>query len=282
MRISRQPSRQTRLMQALFGTALLLALPAAAHAQYGAPELNDSVPAENYHIEASGRFWNPDVFGQISSEQFGIIGTTIDFVNDLGFEKTRFREFGLVLRPTRKFKFRIQHTPVGYTAETTLKRSIVFNGQTYPVALPVQSEFDWNVWRFGMQYDAYYRPRGYVGFFVEARYTEMFAQLRSPLQSQPEFRREKAPLPAIGIVGRAYPVPELAINFEMSTFQVPKDTIPNVEANYYDWDINGTFNATRFLGVQVGWRRLTNYLSIKKDIGDTKFQGMYVGGALRY
>jgi hypothetical protein len=281
MRISRQPSRAARLLTGVFGAALLLALPAAAHAQYGAPELSSSTIGENYHIEAAGSLWTPDVFGQISSEQFGIIGSKVDFVDDLGFEKTRFKDFRLVLRPSKKTKFRIQHTPVSYMAETSLKREFVFNGQTYPVALPLQSQFDWNVWRLGIEYDAFYRPRGYVGFLIEARYTEMYAELRSPVRPT-EFRREKAPLPAIGIVGRAYPLPALAINFEMSTFNVPKDTIPNIEANYYDWDINGTFNVSRYLGVEVGWRRMTNYLSIKKDVGDTKFQGMYFGGALRY
>lgn len=281
MRISSQPPRLGRLTGGFLAAAILVALPDAARAQYGAPELGSSTIGENYHIEVSGRLWKPDVFGQISSQQFGIVGTKIDFIDDLGFEKTRFKDLRIVLRPTKKFKFRIQHTPVVYTAETTLKREIIFNGQNYPIAVPIQSEFNWNVWRFGMEYDAFYRPRGYVGFFIEARATEMIAELRSPLH-QPEFRRERAPLPAIGIVGRAYPLPALAINFEMSTFKVPANTLPNIEANYYDWDINGTFNVNRFAGVHVGWRRMTNYLSIKSDIGDTKFQGMYFGGTLRY
>jgi hypothetical protein len=281
MRISRQSSWPARLTHGILGAALLLALPATARAQYGAPELSSNTIGENYHVELSGRLWNSDVFGVISSEQFGQIGSQIDFVQDLGYEKTRFKEFGIVLRPSKKSKFRIQHTPVVFKAETTLKRAIVFNGQNYPLALPLQSEFDWNVWRFGYEYDAFYRSRGYVGVLVEARYTQMNAELRSPLY-QPEFTRQKAPLPAIGIVGRAYPLPALAINFEMSTFRLPKESVPNIEANYYDWDINGTFNASRYVGVTVGWRRMTNYLSIKKDVGDTKFQGMYFGAAVRY
>jgi hypothetical protein len=280
MRISLDPSRGSRLAGTIMAAAILLALPAAARAQYGAPELNSSAIGEKYHVEVTGTLWKPDVYGQISSEEFGIIGTKIDFVDDLGFEKTRFKDFRLVLRPSKKSKFRLQHTPVVYKAETSLKRDVIFNGQKFPLALPVQTEFDWNVWRFGYEYDAFYRPRGFVGFFLEARYTEMVAELRSPLLT--EFRRDKAPLPAVGIVGRGYVLPALAINFEMSMFRVPADSIPHVEANYYDWDLNGTFNVSQYAGVQVGWRRMTNYLVYKKDVGDTKFQGLYFGGALRY
>lgn len=281
MRFSLLPSSARRLADLLLVGAVLMALPRAASAQYGAPELDSSAIGEQYHVEVSGSLWKPDVYGVISSEQFGIIGSQISFVDDLGFEKTRFKAFKLVLRPSKKSKFRIERIPVVYQAETNLKRSIVFNGQAYPLALPLQSEFDWKVWRFGYEYDAFYRSRGFVGFFVEARYTEMIAELRSPLYA-PEYRRDRAPLPAIGVVARGYPLPALAINFEMSTFNVPKDTIPDVEANYYDWDINGTFNLSRYAGVQIGWRRMTNFLSVENDIGDTKFQGLYFGGTLRY
>ena len=45
---------------------------------------------------------------------------------------------------------------------------------------------------------------------------------------------------------------------------------------------DGTVNLTRNLGMQVGWRRLTTYLNIERDIGDLKFQGMWFGAAVRY
>jgi len=260
--------------------ALVVAVPAAAHAQYGAPELSSSAVGEKYHVEVSGTLWNPNVFGQIASEQFGLIGSRVDFAGDLGFEKTRFKDLRVVLRPSRKTKFRMQYTPVTYQAETSLKREIIFNGQKFPLSLPLNSQFDWKVFRLGLEYDVVYRSRGYVGFFLEGRYTEMTASLASPLVS--EFTSVKAPLPAIGLVGRAYPLPELAINFEVSMFQVPEGILPDVEANYYDWDINGTINVTNNVGLQVGWRRMTTFLRVDRDLGDTKFQGLWFGGALRY
>lgn len=281
MRISSQPSpgrRGPRLVAGL--AAVVLSMPAMAAAQYGAPELGAAVPAEQYHVEVSGTLWNPDLSGIISSQRLGVLGSNVDFVDDLGFEQTRFKDVRIVLRPSRKSRFRIQYTPIQYQAETSLKRNIIFNGATFPVNLPVQSEFDWKVWRFGYEYDVFYHERGFVGVLLEGRYTQMTAELASPLIT--EITKVRAPLPAIGVVGRAYPIPEVAINFEMSMFRVPEEAIPDVEANYYDWDIHGTINLHPKVGLQVGWRRMTNFLVIDNDSADVKFQGLWFGGALRY
>jgi hypothetical protein len=256
---------------ALAGLAVLaLLVPAVARAQYARPETRSSAVGENYHVEIAGTLWNPDVAGTISSEQFGLIGSQIDFVDDLAYQKTRFKDLRIVLRPTRKAKFRIEYTPIEYTAETTLKRDIVFNGQ----------KFDWKVWRFGYEYDVLYRSRGFVGVLLEGRYTQMNAELNSPITD--EFTTAKAPLPSVGIVARGYVLPEVALNFELSGFKVPATWVEGYEANYYDWNISGTVNVTNNFGLQAGWRRVTTFLSIKKDLGDVKFQGLWFGAALRY
>jgi hypothetical protein len=284
MRLSTQPSsRRSSALLALVMTTLLV--PATAQAQYGAPGLSSSAIGENYHIEISGTIWNPDLFGLISSEQFGQVGTKIDFITDLGYAKTRFRDMRLVLRPSRKSKFRIQYTPVVYEAETSFKRNIVFNGISFPLSIPIESTFGWKVWRFGYEYDVVYASRGYVGLLFEARYTQLDARLKtnSPVFSPAidEFSTLKAPLPALGIVGRAYPHRQVAINFEVSGFKLP-DFDPKYQANYFDWDVNGTVNLTNNVGVQVGWRKLTNYLAIENDFGDLQFKGPWFGATLRY
>jgi hypothetical protein len=120
---------------------------------------------------------------------------------------------------------------------------------------------------------------------IEARYTQLDAQIatKSPLVSPAlnEFSKLKAPLPALGIVGRAYPLQQVALNFEVSGFKLPNFD-PKYKANYFDWDINGTVNVTNNFGVQVGWRKMTNFLAIEQDFADVQFQGMWFGAAVRY
>lgn len=260
--------------------ALLGLLPSTAAAQYRPPDLGGNpVLGEKYHVEVSGSIWNPALFGVISSEQFGIPGTQIDFTDDLGYKKTRFRDFRIVLRPSQKSRFRIQNTPITYTAETLLNRNLVFNGITFPVSVPLQSTFGWKVWRLGYEYDFLYKERGFVGILFEARYTDFSAELRSALGN--EFTAVKGPLPAIGGVGRVYILPEVALNFELSGFQVPRID-PQYSGSYFDWDIHGTFNVNRYVGLQVGWRRVSTLITVEKDMGNLKFQGLWFGGALRY
>jgi hypothetical protein len=74
--------------------AIVLLVPAAASAQFAPPQDNrrTHVLGEQYHVEVSGNFWNPALFGVISSEQFGQPGSDIDFDTDFGFERTRFKD----------------------------------------------------------------------------------------------------------------------------------------------------------------------------------------------
>jgi len=266
------------LVAGLLGLAAVLPRPALAQIDRPMPPPQPAL-GENYHVELGGTLWNPELAGIISSEQFQIIGSDIDFVDDLGYEKTRFRDLRIVLRPGRKHRFRIQYTPVQYTADTVFSRTIVFNGIAFPVSVPVTSQFDWKVLRIGYEYDFLYLDRGFLGALFEVRYTQLEANLATI--GIDEFASAKAPLPALGLVGRAYVLPEVAINFEVSGFRIP-DIDPKYDADYFDWDIHGTVNLTNNLGVQVGWRRMTTYLNIENDIGDLKFQGMWFGAAVRY
>jgi hypothetical protein len=273
-------TRLSRCLGITLGVAALVsAVPASARAQ---DRLGGGVaPAigENYHFEIAGTLWNPSLAGIVSSDQFGIIGSNIDFVKDLGFQKTRFGDLRIVLRPGKKHRFRIQYTPVEYTSDTTFTRDIVFNGIRFPVSVPVSAQFGWKVWRFGYEYDAFYAKRGFVGVLLEARYTQLSATLTSTLAD--EYTIAKAPLPAIGVVGRAYVLSDVAIDVEFSGFKIPT-IAKKYEANYADWDIHGTVNLTNNVGLQVGWRRSRTHLGIDQDRGDLKFQGMWFGAAVRY
>lgn len=272
-------ARKFRYLLGSAGLVAALVLPASALAQGNDNRPSTRAIGEEYHVELSGGFWRPSVSGIFSSEQFGITGTDIDFVNDLGFKTTRFGDVRLVLRPSKKSRFRFQYTPVSYSAESFLPREVIFNGIKYPVNLPVQSSFDWKVYRAGYEFDFFYHDRGFIGFLIEARYTEMAASLKSPLNDEASSAR--APLPAFGLVGRGYPIKNVSITAEVSGFKLP-NIDEDYDANYVDIDIYGTVNFTHHFGVQAGWRRMHTFLKVEQDKGDFTFQGIWFGGALRF
>jgi hypothetical protein len=254
-----------------------IAASGTAYAQYGARPVSNLAMGEDYHVEGAMTFWRTDPAIQIASESLGIPGSTIDAVEDLGFESQTFRDFKIVLRPTKRFKFRLGYTPVRYDVESTLERTIIFNGQRYDVGLPVNSDLKWNAWRFGLEYDFLYRDRWFVGFIVEAKYTDINLELTSPIAA--EFTHVKVPVPTIGGIGRGYIANNVSITGELTGLSL---TIDEDEGSYFDFDIYGTVNFTNNVGAQVGFRRITVDYVVDTDIGDLKLGGLYFGGVARF
>jgi len=77
-------------------------LPSAAHAQKPASADRDQrTIGERYHVEASGTLWNPALAGTIASDSLSLVGSSVDFSKDLGFNRSRIQDFNFVLRPAR-------------------------------------------------------------------------------------------------------------------------------------------------------------------------------------
>jgi hypothetical protein len=270
----------------MYASVLAIVVTAApARAQFGSqfkPQpMNEPASGERYHIEGSVGWWWPSADINISSSQFNIAGTTIDFRNDLGLTDQRFPELSLVLRPAKSHKLRFQYIPIDYAQSGLPQRTIIFNGQRFDVALPVNSEVKWNAYRFGYEFDFLTRNNWFAGFIVEAKYTDLEASLASPLEGSPEFVHVQAPIPAIGGIGRYYIVPGVSITGELTAFKLP--TVQDKYAGHFaDVDIYGTVNWTNNIGTQIGYRSMDVGLLVKRDSGAMTLKGLYVAVVARY
>ena len=267
----------------LFGLVALgvVAGAADAHAQYRRPPAA-GVPGENYHIEFSYGWWDADPSLIVNSESLDILGSDVDLIEDLGIEQHKLGKFDLVLRPAKKHRFRFQRLPVHYEADHVVTRSFVFNGQSYTVGLPVQTTANFDTYRFGYEYDFIYKSKGFLGALIDMKYTNVNVELASPIGT--EFTKAAAPIPTVGFVARAYPIPSLAITGEMSFFRVP-DTLGEQiggDGTYTDFDLNATYNFNRFTGTQFGYRRINLAYDVERDRGTLKFSGLYITAVIRY
>jgi hypothetical protein len=263
----------------VFCLAFGLMAAARADAQYGAPRSNLAT-GENYRVELAGSLWSatPDIV--ITSEELGIPGTAIDFVDDLGIERSTFKQLKVVLRPGTKHKFRFEYTPIKYeTEDSVLTRNIIFNGISFPVSLRVDSELKWRAYRFGYEWDFFYKDRGFVGLLLEAKYTDVEATLINVLDT--EFVRARAPIPAIGVIGRGYVAPNISITSEFSFFKLPEFD-EDYGGKYYDFDLYGTVNFSDHVGAQAGFRSFTVFYKVEDDEGDMLLKGLYFGGVVRF
>ena len=275
---------RTRVALSLFCLTLLTAVP--AQAQYGASGSSDRATGENYHFEIGGYFWGPSPTLVIRSENLtqARLGSTIDLVREFGMETQRFGQIKAVLRPAKKHKFRFEYTPIEYDRpETSISRDIVFNGQIYRLTLPVSANLTWRAYRFAYEWDIVYRERGYFGIILEAKYTDVEATLEQPALGLTEFARARAPIPAIGVVGRVYVMPNISITGEFSGFKLPESFDESYRAKYYDFDLYGSVNFTDHFGAQVGYRSFDVYYLIDdENEGTLKLKGLYAGGVVRF
>lgn len=262
---------------------LLLATALPASAQFSPRTLNDPATGEEFHIEGAIGLWSPSADMSIASASIpGIPPTTIDFKNDLGLEDARFREMRLVLRPARKHKFRLQFVPIEYTQQNNITRDIVFNGQLYRVGSPVASTLKWNAWRFGYEYDFLVKNRGFAGFILDAKYTDVQAGLKVALPFIDEFIHARAPIPTLGGIGRFYIVPNISITGELTGVKIPDSISEEYKAHFADLDIYGTVNLNRYLGGQVGYRSFDVGYRVEDDSGSFVVQGIYFGVVARF
>jgi hypothetical protein len=265
-------------LYAVLSVLVLNASPALA--QFQVQPFPETATGESFLIEGFAGFWNPSADMSISSEALGIVGSTIDFKNDLGLTDHRMRELRLVLKPGTKHKFRFQYIPIKYEQSITVTRDIIFNGQRYRVGVPVNSLLEWKAYRFGYEYDFIVRDRGFGGLILEAKYTDVRAELATPVFS--EFAHASAPIPAIGGIGRVYVVPNVSITGEVSLFKIPNSIDENFEAHYTDVDIYGTVNFNKYIGGQIGFRSLNIGYLVDEDTGSFVVKGLYFGVVARY
>jgi hypothetical protein len=262
--------------------AALLASPASA--QYKPRPLNDPATGEKFHIEGGADFWFPTTEITVASggtgALAGLAGTQIDAKNDLGLMDKHLPKLQLTLRPARSHKFRLEFIPISYDASSVLTRDVVFNGQRYRVGLPTNLTLDWKAYRFAYEFDFVTKNRGFAGFIIEAKYTDVTVQLTSPVLS--EFASAKAPLPALGGIGRFYVVPNISITGEVTGFKLPESIDSRYGGHYVDIDIYGTLNFTNNIGVKGGYRSLDMGYLVKQDTGSFTLKGIYIGIVARY
>jgi hypothetical protein len=261
---------------------LTMAAAVPAGAQGKPRAMDDPATGEKYFVEGAVSLWFPTADILISSESLRIPGTLIDFKQNLGLTNQRFPALELQLRPARSHKFRFEYIPVNFSQTTTLRQSLVFNGQLYQIGLPVASELDWKAFRFGYEYDFIVKNRGFAGFITELKYTDVSATLTAPLAGLNEFDHARAPIPAIGGIGRVYVVPNISITGEVTGFKLPDKLVKDATGHYVDVDVYGTINFTQNVGVKAGYRSMDLGYGFKTDTGAFTLKGIYLGVVARY
>jgi len=247
--------------------ALLTALAAPAQAQ--APE--------THVVELGVMFWRPSPELTLSTD--ALAGSSIDevdFVEEFGIEDETFPEFRAVLG--RRHKLRVSYVKFSYDAEATIQRTFTFQGRTFTVGAPATTDIEWDLWKIGYEWDFVSRERGFFGVVTDLKYNQVEASVDSPVLRSAAATDTTAPVPTIGVIGRGYIHPMVAITGEFTGLKIGSD---DFDVTFTDFDINGTVVFGR-VGAQVGYRSVIADYVVEEDSGDLKMQGLYFGGLVRF
>jgi hypothetical protein len=219
--------------------------------------------------------------GTTSAVTTTVVGTNIDFKQQLGLHNQWFPAFHVVIRPQEKQKIRFDFFPLYYKQSATVPATVNFNGQTYLAGQIVTSSLYWNEWQLGYEYDALTFERGYIGGVVGANFYAVSGQLSNDSQSGQA--GVHIPMPGLGAIGRFYVTPRFSLTGAYTGYWLPgSDTSTHGHVN--DVELYGTINVSKYVGIQGGFRlfQAAHHFNSPVNTGDFLINGGFIGGTVRY
>jgi hypothetical protein len=116
-----------------------------------------------FEIGARGYYWFPSLDGKVRVDEAASIGTIVDFENDLAIEDEDYPS-GEVFFGVGKHHLDLGYTKIDYSGSNVLTRTIIFNGETYPVSSLVSSSIEYKMIDFHYQYDFINIENALAGF----------------------------------------------------------------------------------------------------------------------
>jgi hypothetical protein len=264
------PAADNRIMR----NRLLFVLPAVVMFS----TIPSRAQAQDHVAELGVMFWKPSPTITLSSD--ALAGTDInevDFVEEFAIADKWFPEFRATLG--RSHKFRFSYVNFKYDEEATIQRTFTFQGRTFTVGAPATANLDWRVMKIGYEWDFVSRPQGFFGVVAELKHNTVDAAVDSPVLRNSASAEVTAPVPTIGVAGRAYASGAASFGGEFTGLKLDREEF-NVK--FYDFDVHAAFTPTPNFGAQVGYRSITADYIIDEDTGDLKMQGPYIGAIVRF
>jgi hypothetical protein len=238
-----------------------------------------SVPADAQgHVGEFGIMpWKPSPELVLSTDTLSSFSVDeVDFVREFGIEKKWFPEFRGTLG--RSHKFRLSYVKFNYEADATIQRTFTFQGRTFTVGAPATTDIEWDLWKFGYEWDFVSNNQGFFGVFTDLKINKVTGLVDSPALRAAATTDVTAPVPTIGVIGRGYLSRSVSVTGEFSGLKWSNDEF---DVKFFDFDIYSMIGSPSG-GAQIGYRSVAADYLVDEDAGDLKMQGMYFGGYLRF
>ncbi len=230
--------RHTRVALVLLG--LLAALPARG---------GDLPPEEQYHLRGEYLWWHPDLSSQVQASRGGITGSLVDLQDDLGIQDENTWQVRGSLQFLPGHKLRFSYTPIDYSADIDVSRTITFLGQTYTFSTQVQSALKGKLYFGAYEFDIVKNPKGYFGVLLGAQYFDGGVSIAAPELNIREALEPTTPIPVIGATGRLY-IGKVSLEGELNGLTIGD------RGHAYELSLGARFHVSQKLAATGGYRRV--------------------------
>ncbi len=159
-----------------------------------------STQSHAFELGARGIYWFPSLDGKVQVEESGIVGTRVDFDDDLGIDDEDYPAFEVFLG-IGDHHLSLSYMDIDYSGSQILSRTIVFNGQTYPITASVDSSIEYEMFDLCYQYDFLDLENILAGFslgvVIQIKYVDGDVSLETAgIDEREDFT---APIPMVGL-----------------------------------------------------------------------------------
>ena len=156
--------------------------------------------SSGFEIGARGYYWFPSLDGKVKVDEASIIGTIIDFENDLAIEDENYPSVEAFVG-VGKHHLDLGYTKIDYSGSNVLTRTIIFDGKPYSSGDLVSSSIEFKMIDFHYQYDFIDLENALAGFslgaVLQVKYLDGEVSLKTTgLDEKEDFT---LPIPMVGL-----------------------------------------------------------------------------------
>ena len=227
-------------------------------------------------VDFVGRYWIPQMSATIRVEAGGF-GTDIDARTDLGFSNTNFPEGDFAWQKGRG-RVTFSYTPIDFTGDQNVNRTIFFRGREYTIGTRVLSELE--VQHLELTWAFQFIRAGHglfrLGPMVAAEGFLLHGSLAAPAFNLTEKENLSVGLPTAG----------LALNIQPHRRVDIYGQVAGMEIGGYGYFIGSDAGVKvvpwRNLLLTAGYRTFNLHVDSAPDLARLQLRGPFVGAGLRF
>jgi hypothetical protein len=230
-------------------------------------------------VEFEGIYWITDLTAKAKVAKNNA-GTDIDFEADLGLKDKNFPEGRFTWYIGPKSKVRLAYTPIGYSGDKNIERTIEFGGKTYTAGTRVITDLDVQYVRLGWAWQFVNISNGKIKFgtLLEAKGFWIDTSLETPEVVPPIKESEKFAigLPTIGVALDINPHKVVNFSVEVSGMSAGK------YGYFLDSEAGVKIIPVKNLSITGGYRMFDIKAKDEPDYAKLEISGPFVGATLRF